>query len=1023
MKLLSRLKKFSGVGLIVLGIVSGPARAQSIDTAIQGIVLSEADEAVATATVYVNSPSLMGVHLVLTEQSGLFYVPGLPAGNYTLMVEKPGFKSIIIESIKLQSGQTIFLKIKLIRSEKEGEIIVARTSSKGDMFSPQMRTYFDSALFNHLPLGRNLSFLLKTAPNVALSDYDKNDEPILLGSSWRNSSFRFESINVTDNLALTLAADFDLAVIESLEISSSAQGLGQIPAGGTHINIISKSGGNNFSGDFGFSAIREGWNKDLWSSSDLKKKGLPSVSGVKNNFEPFFSLGGRFWADRAWFFLAGRYSQTSNKNIFPAPFNDVHGQQHESYDLFRRLISGFFKIAVRPIAEAQAAIWINLSNFHEPASGDSSLWLPYLSTRYLDHDNFLNLNASGHYFVDRQTIIGGRAAYLSRSSLFLLQEAARQNFWSDDRGDRFGPLTGGDFNLETKVEQISGEAEARRFISGNRSLRHILKAGLNFNQTTAYVDWWRYNNLAWFLNNRQANNYYYPGQGLIGFWLCGAVKNSTLIRGQTQRLGGYLGDTITFGNRLSFDLSLRLDRISGGFSGASKATSGNPLAYFVGESVVKPFTKLAYPEVFPDGLNPWGILSFTDRGDFLSWLSLTPRLGLVLNLWDEGKTLLKGSWALYHDDLTPRALLPRHPLYPNLVPFFWLDANGNGSPDSEDEFLPQSFDFRSLSNNYLDKRIADDLVSPRISEISLGAEHYFSSNLSLSLKFISRHEKNLLADVPYDLASDKTWYRADESGASNYWLPFTTTIPATENFSAQTVTFYVRSTQGSLSRQWRNVPELKRKYQAFEFNLDKKMSAGWGILATLILSRTEGNAPDQSGLTDSIRELIDANYFINRNGRLETDRPVLLKLHAAAELPFGFNLGAFYQYQSGRLWARRIWILPPADWCSLEGGERVYYEILLEPFGSRREKAFSFLDIRLEKSLRLGEGSRLWLYLDIMNLFGQKREIVGLNDVDIWEPVAEGTGKPGKLYFSPDYQATRELRGQRVFRLTFRLAF
>lgn len=1023
MKLLLKLKKFLGLGLILLGIAANLARAQSIDTAIQGIVLSETGEAVAGATVYLNSPSLLGVHLALTEKSGLFHIPGLPAGNYTLMVEKPGFKGAIIESVRLQSGQTIFIRVKLNRSEKEGEITIAKTSSKGDMSSPQIRTYFDRALFNHLPLGRNLSFLLKATPHVALLESDKNDEPFLLGSSWRNSSFRFEGINVTDNLALTLAADFDLAIIESLEISSSAQGLGQIPAGGVHINIISKSGSNNFSGDLGFSAIRDGWNKDLWSSSELNKRGVPSISGVKNNFEPFFSLGGRFWADRAWFFLASRYSRTSNENIVPAPFKDVHGQEHESYDLFRRLISGFFKVTVRPIAEAQAAVWVNLSNVHEPASGNFSLWPPYLSTQYLDYDNFLNLNASGHYFLDRKTIIGGRAAYLSRSSLSILQEAARQNFWSDDRGDRFGPLTGGDFNLETKIEQISGEAEARRFVSGNKVFRHILKAGLSFNQTTAYIDWWRYNNLAWFLDSRHANNYYYPSQGLVGFWLCGSVKTSTLIRGQTQRLGGYLGDTITLGNHLSFDVSLRLDRVSGGFSAASKATSGNPLAYFVGEAVVKPFTKKNYPEVFADGLNPWGILSFSDRGDFLSWLSLTPRLGLVLNLWGEGKTLLKGSWALYHDDLTPRALLPRHPLYPNFIPFFWVDANGNGSPDFEDEFVPQSFDFRSLSNNYLEKRIADDLTSPKISEISFGGEHYFSPNLSLSFKFISRQEKNLLAEVPYDLALDRAWYLATENNSSKYWLPFTTTIPATESFSAQTVTFYVRSTQVPLFRQWRNVPELRRKYQALEFNLDKKMSAGWAILATLILSRTEGNAPGRPESINPIREIIDPNYFINRDGRLETDRPVLFKLHGAVELPFGFNLGAFYHYQSGQLWTRRVWILPPADWCSLKGGERVYYELLLESAGSHREKAFSFLDVRLEKGLQIGEGSRLWLYLDILNLLGQKREIVGLNDVDIWEPVAEGANKSGKLYLSPDFQATRELFGKRVFRLTIKLAF
>lgn len=1023
MKGLAKIWKIGWLGLLVWAISPGLSLGQSVDTAIQGIVLRESSEPIAAATIYLHSPSLIGVHLALTDKSGFFYLPGLRPGNYTLTVEKPGYKGVVIESLWLRSGQTIFIKIKLAPSEKEGEIGLVKTPASGDMASAQIKTFFDSSLFCHLPLGRNLSFLLKATPQVALDDSDINDGFILLGSSGRNSLFYFEDINLTDNLSLKPASDLDLAIIESLEIMSSAQELGQVPAGATHVNIISRSGGNNFSGDLGFSAIFDSWNKDLWRASELSQKGVPSVSGIKSEIRPFFSLGGRFWADRAWLYLAGQYERASQENIFPAPFVDVHGEQHESYDITSRLTSGFFKLTVRPIAEAQASAWVNFSQTRKPATGDFSLWLPYLSTSNLDHDDFFSLNASGHYFLDRKTIIDGRAGYLTRTSLLLLQEKASQNFWSDDRGDRFGPLTGADFNSETKIEQISGEAEARRFVASRLGLRHILKAGFSFNQTTSYLDWWRANNLVWFLDSRRANNYFYSGQGLIGFWLCGTVKTSTLIRGQTQRLGGYLGETLTLGHRLTLDFSVRLDRVSGGLSAASKATSGNPLAYFVGEAVIKPFTKSAYPDVFPDGLNPWGVLTFSDRGDFLSWLSLTPRLGVVVNLWGEGKTLLKGSWALYHDDLTPRSLLPLHPLYPGFIPFFWLDANGNGRPDLEDEFLPQSFDFRSLSNSYLEKRIADDLSSPQFSEISLGAEHHFNPNLSLTLKFISREEKNILADVPYDLAREKAWYRSDEADSSKYWLPFTTTIPATPNFPAQTITFFVRSNQIPVFRQWRNVSELQRKYRAFEFNLDKKMSGGWGLLAALILSRAEGNVWGQSGSMGASRELIEANYFLNRQGRLESDRPVVFKLAGALELPLGFNLGVFYQYQSGRPWTRRVSILPPANWCYQRGGERVYYELLLEPAGSNREKGFSFLDLRLEKKMRLGPGSELWLYLDALNLLGQKREIRGLNDIDIWEPVAEGANKSGKLYYSPDYQLTRELLGKRVFRLTLKLAF
>jgi len=301
LKGLAKIWKIVWFGLLVWAIIPGISRGQSVDTAIQGIVLREPKQPIAAATVYLNSPALVGVQIALTDKSGFFYLPGLRPGNYTLTVEKPGYKSIVIESLRLRLGQTIFVKIKLAPSEKEGEISLVKTPASGDMTSAQIKTYFDSSLFDHLPLGRNLSFLLKAVPHAALHDHEKNDNFILLGSSGRSSLFYFEGINLTDNLNLKPASDLDLAIIESLEIMSSAQELGQVPAGATHINIVSRSGGNNFSGDLGFSAIFDSWNKDLWRASELSQKGVPSVSGIKSEIRPFFSLGGRFWADRAWF--------------------------------------------------------------------------------------------------------------------------------------------------------------------------------------------------------------------------------------------------------------------------------------------------------------------------------------------------------------------------------------------------------------------------------------------------------------------------------------------------------------------------------------------------------------------------------------------------------------------------------------------------------------------------------------------------------------------------------------------------
>lgn len=1008
---------------LFLGITGPLAWSQSPEGVIQGIVVTESEEAIEAATVYLTSPALLGVRIVLTDKAGFFDVPGLPPGRYTLTAEKPGFKTSMLEPINLRPGMTAFLKVKLAATEQEGEISLEKTSLAGDITSSRFVTSMERSLIERLPIGRDFNTLLRAAPGVFSAGQGRDENLAFPGSAWRNSVYRLDGINMTDNLTLRPLFSPDSAIVEELEVTSAAQTLAQIPAGATHVNIISRSGGNKTSGDLGLNFILDSWNKDLWTLNQLTDKDVPSVAGIKNHVGPFLSLGGPIWTDRAWFFLAGRFFRQSQESIFRGPFEDIHGQIHSGYDWWRRGLSGFFKVTARPINAAQVTAWVNLMSSRQPVAEDPSSELPFLSTHLLDKDNALALYGAGDYFLDQNTLLSARASYLRRTTLFLLQEQARSLFWSDDAGDRYGPLQGADYNAETFLEQLYGEASARKLISGWAGMRHTLSASFSYSQTTSYIDWWRENNLLLFQDHRQPENYFYPYGGLLGFWLCGSTQNTTLVRSQTQRLGGYVSDTATLGHRLTVNVSLRLDRVWGGFSGASKFMSPNPLSYYVGEAVIKPFTQATYPEQFPNGLNPWSTLSFTNRDDLVSWLSLSPRLGLVVNLWGEGKSLVKASYARYRDDLTPRALLPLHPLFPAQLSFFWLDANGDGRPDNHDEFNPLSLDFRILSDAYFAKRVDEDLSAPVTEEMTLGGEQFIGRSLSLGFRLISRHEKNIPADVLYDPDSGETWFDARESPRN--WIPFTTTVPANGDFPSQTVTLFVRSQASPpLFWQWRNVAELERKYRALELTVDKRMAQGWQLSGTLILSKTEGNASgDPESISGIQTRVIDPNYFVNRSGRLASDRPVLLKLQAAVELPLGFLLSAFYQYQSGQPWERRARVLPPADWCAANAAERVYYPVYLEAAGSRREKSLSFLDTRLEKDFRLGENSRACLIVDVLNVLGQKKAVLGLNDVDIWEPSAEGSGQPARLILAPDYQATKALLGKRALRFTLKLSF
>ena len=90
------------------------------------------------------------------------------------------------------------------------------------------------------------------------------------------------------------------------------------------------------------------------------------------------------------------------------------------------------------------------------------------------------------------------------------------------------------------------------------------------------------------------------------------------------------------------------------------------------------------------------------------------------------------------------------------------------------------------------------------------------------------------------------------------------------------------------------------------------------------------------------------NDYVNSDGLLIGDRPISAKLQLVYQLPAGFLVGANYNYQQGRPWARQAAI--PLE---LTGG--LSTTILAEKIdGSRRVGSWNILDIRLQKDFRLG---------------------------------------------------------------------
>jgi hypothetical protein len=343
-----------------------------------------------------------------------------------------------------------------------------------------------------------------------------------------------------------------------------------------------------------------------------------------------------------------------------------------------------------------------------------------------------------------------------------------------------------------------------------------------------------------------------------------------------------------------------------------------------------------------------------------------------------------------------------YPLTNRSFTWNWWDDNNNGIPDlpGVDRYKEAlgATPLAMISTAYLDA-IDPNAKIPYIDELTASIEHELVKDVRVAVRYFHKDRKNILASVLWDKPTDRYWHTYD--GAPDWWVPFTTTIPAYGNFPAKEVTMYFQSPNApaQLSRLT-NVPEAKYQYRSVEVSLDKRMSNGWQLGGSLNFTKLTGNYPITVSDFSSYGIFASPNAFVNADGDMPYSRPVLIKLYGTFKLPYQLMLSFFYMHTDGSPWGRTVTVNPPASWVSAQKVKSTSYRINVEAPGTRWNEASDSLDLRIEKDIKLGPGT-LGAYVDIFNLLGAYNLTINKNPAGTWKPTDQnttsGTYTPGSL--------------------------
>src|SRR5215467_1671470 len=256
---MKKLLYFLLVGVLLLSFGSSNAFGQATASAtVQGTITDKSGAVVAGAEIVAKNKATDTTRTTSSDETGSYRFELLPAGTYTVTVKKSGFGAVT-QTAEILIGQTATVNAELKPGAESEVIEVTSDAPVVDLAKTDVSQNITPKEVEELPMvGRDVANLAYLAPGVKATDsYDptKNRYAILSvnGQSGRNVNVTINGIDNKDNTVGGPVMQVPLEAVEEFVISTQRFSAANGRSEGAAINLITKSGTNNYHGSaFGF---------------------------------------------------------------------------------------------------------------------------------------------------------------------------------------------------------------------------------------------------------------------------------------------------------------------------------------------------------------------------------------------------------------------------------------------------------------------------------------------------------------------------------------------------------------------------------------------------------------------------------------------------------------------------------------------------------------------------------------------------------------------------------------------------
>jgi hypothetical protein len=287
---------------------------------IVGRVTDEQGGVLPGVTVEAKSPALQGSRVAATDAAGGYRLTLLPPGEYTVSFTLEGFAAETRKQVAVGLDKDTTLSPALHPAVAE-EITVTGEAPVVDTTTTALGTNLESRTIQTLPTGRNYSSVVQITPGVSSDANAENTSQssiTVYGSTGAENVFYIDGVNTTGAEYGFQGKELNFEFIQAIDVKTGGYEAEYGRSTGGIINVITKSGGNEFHGDvFGYYD-----NDALQSSPDTIVSAANTAGFTREDYG--LGLGGYLKKDRLWFFAA--YDKVSNYQDSTLPAGPRAGQ-------------------------------------------------------------------------------------------------------------------------------------------------------------------------------------------------------------------------------------------------------------------------------------------------------------------------------------------------------------------------------------------------------------------------------------------------------------------------------------------------------------------------------------------------------------------------------------------------------------------------------------------------------------------------------------------------------------------------